>query len=45
VIVLLKFLARAPSRPPVDEKAMHAKIGQLTLENDFPESASTKVGC
>jgi hypothetical protein len=25
-------------------KAMHAKIGQLTLENDFLESALTKVG-
>ena len=23
------------SNPPVDVKAMHAKIGQLTLENDF----------
>jgi len=30
--------------PPVDVKAMHAKIGQLTLENDFLESALTKVG-
>ena len=32
------------STPPVDVKAMHAKIGQLTLENDFLESALTKVG-
>ena len=32
------------SKPPVDVKAMHAKIGQLTLENDFLESALTKVG-
>nr|WP_157381952.1 hypothetical protein [Burkholderia ubonensis] len=23
------------SEPPVDLKALHAKIGQLTLENDF----------
>jgi transposase-like protein len=30
--------------PPVDVTAMHAKIGQLTLENDFLESALTKVG-
>lgn len=30
--------------PPVDVKALHAKIGQLTLENDFLESALTKVG-
>jgi len=32
------------SDPPVDVKAMHAKIGQLTLENDFLESALTKAG-
>jgi len=30
--------------PPVDVKSFHAKIGQLTLENDFLESALTKVG-
>ena len=29
---------------PVDLKVLHAKIGQLTLENDFLESALTKVG-
>ena len=29
---------------PVDVKTLHAKIGQLTLENDFLESALTKVG-
>lgn len=34
----------APAEPPVDLKALHAKIGQLTLENDFLESALTKVG-
>jgi transposase len=33
-----------PTEPPVDVKAMHAKIGQLTLENDFLESALTKAG-
>ncbi len=27
-----------------DIKAMHAKIGQLSLENDFLESALTKAG-
>ena len=32
------------SNPPVDMKAMNAKIGQLTLENDFFDSALTKVG-
>ena len=26
--------ATAPAEPPVDLKALHAKIGQLTLEND-----------
>lgn len=32
------------SEPSVDLKALHAKIGQLTLENDFLESALTRVG-
>ena len=30
--------------PAVDLKTPHAKIGQLTLENDFLEGALTKVG-
>jgi len=30
--------------PPVDVKALHAKIGELTLENDFLEGALTKAG-
>ena len=30
--------------PPVDLKALHAKIGQLTLENDFLGSALGKAG-
>jgi transposase len=34
----------ASAAPPVDLKVLHAKIGQLTLENDFLESALTKVG-
>ena len=38
------FGKSSESNPPVDVKAMHAKIGQLTLENDFLESALTKVG-
>ncbi len=29
---------------PVDLKVLHAKIGELTLENDFLESALTKAG-
>lgn len=34
------------SRPdePVDMKALHAKIGQLALENDFLEGALIKAG-
>ena len=34
----------APNTPPVDLKVLHAKIGQLALENDFLESALTKAG-
>lgn len=30
--------------PPVDLDPLHAKIGQLTLENDFLERALTKAG-
>ena len=30
--------------PPIDVKTLHAKIGKLTLENDFLESALTKAG-
>jgi len=30
--------------PPVDLKVLHAKIGELALENDFLESALTKAG-
>jgi len=30
--------------PAMDLKAMHAQIGQLTLENDFLEGALTKAG-
>ena len=25
----------APAEPPIDLKALHAKIGQLTLEHDY----------
>lgn len=38
------FGKSSESSPPVDVQAMHAKIGQLTLENDFLESALTKAG-
>ncbi len=30
--------------PTVDLKSLHAKIGELTLENDFLEGALSKVG-
>ena len=32
------------AEPAVDVKALHAKIGELTLENDFLEGALTKAG-
>jgi transposase-like protein len=32
------------SEPPVDLKALHAKIGQLALENDFLSGALGKAG-
>ena len=34
----------ATAEPVVDLKVLHAKIGQLTLENDFLESELTKAG-
>ena len=33
-----------PSAPEIDVKSLHAKIGELTLENDFLESALGKAG-
>jgi transposase-like protein len=36
--------AAEPAQPAVDVKALHAKIGQLTLENDFLEGALNKAG-
>lgn len=35
---------RGKDEPPVDVKVLHAKIGQLALENDFLEGALTKAG-
>ena len=32
------------AEPEVDLKLLHAKIGQLTLENDFLEGALTNAG-
>jgi transposase len=34
----------APAAPAIDVKSLHAKIGELTLENDFLEGALTKAG-
>jgi len=34
----------APTAPAADIKALHAKIGELTLENDFLEGALSKAG-
>jgi transposase len=33
-----------PTSPAPDLKALHAKIGELTLENDFLEGALIKAG-
>ncbi len=33
-----------PAGPAADLKALHAKIGELTLENDFLEGALIKAG-
>jgi transposase-like protein len=33
-----------PAQTAVDVKSLHAKIGELTLENDFLEGALTKAG-
>jgi len=35
---------RRSDAPPVDVKVLHAKIGQLALENDFLEGALNKAG-
>jgi transposase len=34
----------ATVQPAVDIKSLHAKIGELTLENDFLEGALNKAG-
>jgi transposase-like protein len=34
----------APVAPSADIEALHAKIGELTLENDFLEGALSKAG-
>jgi len=39
-----KIVSAAPFQAAVDVKSLHAKIGELTLENDFLEGALTKAG-
>jgi len=34
----------AAVQPSIDVKTLHAKIGELTLENDFLEGALSKAG-
>ena len=36
--------SNAATAPAIDVKSLHAKIGELTLENDFLEGALTKAG-
>ncbi len=36
--------SKTPSAPKVDVKTLHAKIGELTLENDFLAGALGKAG-
>ena len=36
--------SNAAAGPAIDVKSLHAKIGELTLENDFLEGALTKAG-
>jgi len=38
------FGSESRSEPAVDLKSLHAKIGELTLENDFLEGALGKAG-
>ena len=42
--VFSKERKSAKAEPAVDVKTLHAKIGELTLENDFLETALTKAG-
>lgn len=38
------FGAESAPQPAIDLKELHAKIGQLALENDFLSGALTKAG-
>jgi transposase len=37
-------VAASDAAPAIDVKTLHAKIGELTLENDFLSGALTKAG-
>jgi len=43
-LVLVAVHVAGAQEPAVDVKALHAKIGELTLENDFLEGALSKAG-
>ena len=38
------FVGGSAPAPAIDVKSLHAKIGELTLENDFLEGALAKAG-
>lgn len=38
------FADGRPAEPPVDVKTLHAKIGEVTLENDLLDRALAKAG-
>ena len=38
------FDGAGSKEPPIDVKTLHAKIGELALENDILEGALTKAG-
>ena len=38
------FDGKKPDKPDIDLQRLHAKIGELALENDFLESALIKAG-
>jgi transposase-like protein len=42
--VFMAGIGASQAAPPVDVKSLHAKIGELTLENDFLEGALSKAG-
>ena len=39
-----RIIAEKKAEPAINVKTLHAKIGELTLENDFLEKALTKAG-